>query len=55
MIPVIDLTKPYTGFGGSFPRIFNRTVFFDVINNGKLTALDAKSYDMTNPIDGKQP
>jgi ABC-type branched-subunit amino acid transport system substrate-binding protein len=55
MIPVIDLTKPYTGFGGTFPRIFNRTVFFDVINNGKLTALDAKSYDMTNPIDGKQP
>jgi ABC-type branched-subunit amino acid transport system substrate-binding protein len=53
MIPVLDLTKPYTGFGGGFPRIFNRTVFFDVVKDGKLTALDDKSYDMTNPIDGK--
>jgi hypothetical protein len=53
MIPVLDLTKPYAGFGGGFPRIFNRTVFFDVVKNGKLTALDDKSYDMTNPIDGK--
>jgi ABC-type branched-subunit amino acid transport system substrate-binding protein len=51
MIPVLDLTKPYTGFGGSLPRIFNRTVFFDVIKDGKLTALDDKSYDMTGPID----
>jgi ABC-type branched-subunit amino acid transport system substrate-binding protein len=53
MIPELDLTKPYTGFGGSFPRIFNRTVFFDVVKDGKLTALDDKSYDMTGPIDGK--
>ena len=30
MIGTLDLTKPYTGFGGDFPRIFNRTVFFDV-------------------------
>jgi hypothetical protein len=53
MIPAIDLTKPYTGFGGGFPRIFNRTVFFDVIKGGKLTAFDDKSYDMTGPIDDK--
>jgi hypothetical protein len=53
MIPVIDLTKPYTGFGGSFPRIFNRTVFFDVAKSGKLSPIDNKAYDMTNPIDGK--
>ncbi|MEY2405701.1 MAG: branched-chain amino acid transport system substrate-binding protein [Acidimicrobiaceae bacterium] len=53
MVPVIDLTKPYTGFGGSFPRIFNRTVFFDVVKDGKLSPLDDKSYDMTNPIEGK--
>jgi ABC-type branched-subunit amino acid transport system substrate-binding protein len=52
MIGVLDLTKPYTGFGGDFPRIFNRTVFFDVIKDGKLTALDNKAYDMTGPIDG---
>jgi ABC-type branched-subunit amino acid transport system substrate-binding protein len=52
MIPVLDLTKPYTGFGGGLPRIFNRTVFFDVIKDGKLEAMDDKSYDMTGPIDG---
>jgi ABC-type branched-subunit amino acid transport system substrate-binding protein len=54
MIPVIDLTKTYTGFGGTLPRIFNRTVFFDVAKDGKLEPLDDKSYDMTGPIDGKQ-
>ena len=53
MIGTLDLTKPYTGFGGDFPRIFNRTVFFDVIKDGKLAALDDKAYDMTGPIDGK--
>jgi ABC-type branched-subunit amino acid transport system substrate-binding protein len=53
MIPELDLTKPYTGFGGGLPRIFNRTVFFDVIHDGKLTAMDAKAYDMTGPIDGQ--
>jgi ABC-type branched-subunit amino acid transport system substrate-binding protein len=52
MIGVLDLTKPYTGFGGNFPRIFNRSVFFDKVHAGKLTALDNKSYDMTGPIDG---
>jgi hypothetical protein len=53
MIPELDLTTPYTGFGGGLPRIFNRTVFFDVISDGKLTAMDDQAYDMTGPIDGQ--
>lgn len=53
MIGVLDLTKEWTGGGGSFPRIFNRTVFYDVIKGGKLAPLDAKAYDMTNAFDGK--
>jgi hypothetical protein len=53
MIGEIDLTTPYTGYGGTLPRIFNRTVFFDVIKDGKLAPFDDKAYDMTNPIDGK--
>jgi len=52
MIGTLDLTKPYTGFGGGLPRVFNRTVFFDTIKDGKLSALDDKAYDMTGPIDG---
>jgi ABC-type branched-subunit amino acid transport system substrate-binding protein len=53
MIGTLDLTKPYTGFGGGLPRIFNRTVYFDVIKDGKLSAFDDKAYDMTGPIDAK--
>jgi len=53
MIGVLDLTTPYTGFGGDLPRVFNRTVFFDKIEGGKLTALDDKGYGMTGPIGGK--
>jgi len=52
MIGTLDMTKPYAGFGGGLPRVFNRTVFFDKIKDGKLSALDQKSYDMTGPIDG---
>jgi hypothetical protein len=53
MIGVLDLTEPYTGFGGTFPRIFNRTVFFDTVKDGKLVPVDDKAYDMTGPIDGE--
>jgi ABC-type branched-subunit amino acid transport system substrate-binding protein len=53
MIPVLDLTTPWDGYGGAFPRIFNRVVFFDVISGGALTPLDDQSYDMTGPIDGQ--
>jgi branched-chain amino acid transport system substrate-binding protein len=52
MIGVLDLTKAYTGYGGTLPRVFNRTVFFDSIKGGKLAPLDDKAYDMTGPIDG---
>ena len=53
MIPVLDLTEEYTGYGGTLPRIFNRTVFFDEIHDGVLTPLGDESYDMTGPIDGE--
>ena len=53
MIGVLDLTTPYTGFGGDFPRIFNRTVFFDTVQDGQLVPVDDQAYDMTGPIDGQ--
>ena len=52
MIGELDLTTAYTGFGGGFPRIFNRTVFFDTVQDGQLVPLDDQAYDMTGPIDG---
>ena len=39
MVGVLDLSKEWTGGGGQFPRIFNRTVFVDQIKDGKLTPL----------------
>ncbi len=53
MIGVLDLTKEWTGGGGKFPRIFNRTIFIDVIKGGKLVPLDNKAYDVTDAFDGK--
>ena len=49
----LDFTKEWTGLGGAFPRVFNRTVFFDQIKNGKLTPLGLKPLDTTNPLAGK--
>jgi Periplasmic binding protein len=53
MVGVLDFTTPYEGFGGGFPRIFNRTVFFDVAEGGQLVPFDDQAYDMTGPIDGE--
>jgi hypothetical protein len=53
MVGVLDLTTPYEGFGGGFPRIFNRTVFFDIAEGGQLVPFDDQAYDMTGPIDGE--
>lgn len=48
----IDFTKEYAGLGGALPRLFNRTVFFDEIKNGKLTPTSIKPLDMSNPLNG---
>lgn len=50
---VDDVVQEWTGLGGAFPRVFNRTVFFDGIKNGKLTPFGLKSLDTTNPLAGK--
>ena len=54
MIPVIDLSKPWTGLDAAYPRIFNRSNSYDVIHDGKLTALeDNKFHDQTAAMEGK--
>ena len=53
MVPPLDLTKPYTGQGGIEPRVFNRSVAYDVIKDSKLSPVDTKLYDMTNALEGK--
>ena len=47
MVGDLDFTTPWAGEGGAFPRIFNRSVAFDIISGGALTPMDDKTYDMT--------
>lgn len=52
MVPPIDLTREFEGQQGAFPRIFNRSVTYDVIKDGKLSAESDEAFDMTNPLEG---
>jgi branched-chain amino acid transport system substrate-binding protein len=47
MVGDLDFTSPWTGEGGAFPRIFNRSVAFDTFSGGKLSPIDDKTYDMS--------
>ncbi len=47
MVGDLDFTTPWAAEGGAFPRIFNRSVAYDIISGGALTPMDAKTYDMT--------
>jgi ABC-type branched-subunit amino acid transport system substrate-binding protein len=54
LVPPLDFTKEWTGGGGQFPRIFNRTIYVSGIKDGKMVPLPAiKPIDVTNPFDGK--
>jgi branched-chain amino acid transport system substrate-binding protein len=37
--PPLDFTKPFTGFGGKLPRMFNNTVVFYQVHNGATDEL----------------
>ena len=47
MVGDLDFTTPWAGEGGAFPRIFNRSVAYDIISGGVLTPMDDKTYDMS--------
>jgi hypothetical protein len=47
MVGDLDFTMPWDAEGGAFPRIFNRSVAYDVISGGVLAPMDDKTYDMT--------
>jgi branched-chain amino acid transport system substrate-binding protein len=53
MVPVFSFTPPYTGLGGQFLTLVNRSVTFDVAQNGVPVAWDGgKFFDMTNALSG---
>jgi hypothetical protein len=53
MVPVIDFTKPWTA-NPPFSRLFNRTVVFSTIKNGKVVPLTTNFEDVSNLALGKQ-
>jgi len=53
MVGVLDFTTEYEGGGGVIPRIFNRNVFYDVVEDSVLVPADGgAAQDMTNAYDG---
>jgi ABC-type branched-subunit amino acid transport system substrate-binding protein len=55
MMPVLDLSTSWNGMGGAYPRIFNRTVTFDRIDNGVLSPTDDAPEDMTEALNTVPP
>jgi hypothetical protein len=47
MVGDLDFTQEWAAEGGAFPRIFNRSVAYDIISGGALSPMDDKTYDMT--------
>ena len=54
MVPVIDFTKPWTE-NPPFARLFNRTVVFSTIKNGKVVPLTTDFEDVGDLALGKKP
>jgi ABC-type branched-subunit amino acid transport system substrate-binding protein len=53
MVPVINFTKPWNAFP-AFQRLFNRTVVFSTIKNGKVVPLTTSFEDVSNLALGKK-
>jgi branched-chain amino acid transport system substrate-binding protein len=53
VLPVIDLTKPWTDGLKGFDRVFNRNVTFQTVKNGKVVVLQRGFTDITNNVLGK--
>jgi hypothetical protein len=54
MVPVIDFTKPWTA-NPPLKRLFNRTVVFSTIKNGKVVPLTTNFEDVSDLALGKKP
>jgi branched-chain amino acid transport system substrate-binding protein len=53
MTATVNFTVPFTAMGPSFRNAMNRTVTYDIAQNGNLTAFqNGKFYDMTNAMIG---
>jgi branched-chain amino acid transport system substrate-binding protein len=55
MIPPIDFSKPWNKTGGpkGYDRIFNHSVVYAKVDNGKIVPLTTSFEDVTNLAEGK--
>jgi hypothetical protein len=55
MVPPLDFSKPWNKTGGpkGYDRIFNHSVIFDVVKNGKILPLTRKFEDVAALAEGK--
>jgi ABC-type branched-subunit amino acid transport system substrate-binding protein len=55
MVPPLDFAKPWNLTGGpkGYDRVFNHSVIFDVVKNGKIVALTTKFQDVALLAEGK--
>ena len=55
MVPPLDFSKPWNLTGGpkGYDRVFNHSVIFDVVKNGKIVALTTKFQDVALLAEGK--
>jgi ABC-type branched-subunit amino acid transport system substrate-binding protein len=57
MIPPIDFSKPWNTLGGpkGYDRLFNKSVVFSKVENGKIVPLTNTFEDVSNLAEGKAP
>jgi ABC-type branched-subunit amino acid transport system substrate-binding protein len=52
LTPPLDYTKPFAGFGGTFPRMFNHTVVYNKVQDGKEIPITGNFADPFTPPGG---
>jgi ABC-type branched-subunit amino acid transport system substrate-binding protein len=52
LTPPLTFTKPYTGFGGTLPRMFNQTVVYTKVVNSKFVATGSGFANPFVPLGG---
>jgi ABC-type branched-subunit amino acid transport system substrate-binding protein len=53
MVPVLDFTKEWTGGLDGYKRLFNRSVVYSKLDNGKVVPVDNNFVDVSNLALGK--
>lgn len=53
MVPVLDFTKEWTGGLDGYSRLFNRSVVYSKLDNGKVVPVDNKFVDVSDLALGK--